>query len=834
MASFTDEILKFNPYVQQLPVELMMKVGMQKQAQYDAGVQKAQTYIDNIAGLDVANNVDKAYLQSKLGELGGKLKLFASADFSNQQLVNTVGGMTKELIVDPTIQQAVASTQMYKKGTSQLNDDIAKGKAKAHTTWLFTQEADKYLNSNKAGTVFNARYQPPTADPTKKALEAIKALHPNLQNIQDPYEIINGIRTGKLASVMKEYKIEGITEGQIATAISAVLDADDIRDLDIQGMYQFRNLTPDRLAEYATTNYNSKREQYEKELEILKKQKAISTSNPELANNIDKRIEYYEKQLGEDGKLRQSYNEDLANAMLNPEGVKANIYRKGFIDSFANAFKWSSTTEEFVDSPFEEVRQFNERLAFDKEKEARDRIEFDRSYQLDLRKQLFEEKKYEEEQSGEDMNWVSLGLDVSNNRDAVNVYEGIMQDHADAAASSLGQLKNAGYDDKQISQMVNDYKKYGNKAKIEPDAIGSIQEYLRESSKFKTLEEDLKSYKEKAETVALEDHPEWKGKKQIGTYNPRTRKVEYDNIDILHQLATGKAKLNVDRAIAGQIRLQFTREDGSKGLYEIDKNAGGAEFVGAKELRPILLTMYEKNKIYGENLADMLAPYATELTGRVKAVKAGKSGELPANIARNLASHVYATKQMNIAANSDYDPDIAAQLLDSKNVKDTRVMLYNRGNDYEIVMNSLTGAAPDQRIKVDASQARALLGDKYVEQNASDVLLANLAKKKSSRLNDPENAIMQAQYGDFPNIQKLQVTASLKEDTKDKGLYIPVINILKKDGKYQQFTIAGRNNMQRLGYDQGKAKLQGLTDEQLISLIRENYPTYDINLLDID
>ena len=83
MASFTDAISQFNPYVQQLPTDLMMKVGMQKQAQYDAGVQKVQQYIDNIAGFDVAKNVDKAYLQSKLNELGGKLKIFASADFSN-------------------------------------------------------------------------------------------------------------------------------------------------------------------------------------------------------------------------------------------------------------------------------------------------------------------------------------------------------------------------------------------------------------------------------------------------------------------------------------------------------------------------------------------------------------------------------------------------------------------------------------------------------------------------------------------------------------------------------------------------------------------------------
>ena len=46
MASWTDNpqaLTNFNPYVSQLPVEAMVKVGMQKQQQYDEGIQKIQT-----------------------------------------------------------------------------------------------------------------------------------------------------------------------------------------------------------------------------------------------------------------------------------------------------------------------------------------------------------------------------------------------------------------------------------------------------------------------------------------------------------------------------------------------------------------------------------------------------------------------------------------------------------------------------------------------------------------------------------------------------------------------------------------------------------------------
>ena len=103
MASYTDSIPQFNPYVQQLPVEAMVQVGMEKQKRYDEGIQKIQTSIDNIAGLDVATDVDKAYLQSKLNQLGNDLRIVGAGDFSNFQLVNSVNGMTNQIVKNRNI-----------------------------------------------------------------------------------------------------------------------------------------------------------------------------------------------------------------------------------------------------------------------------------------------------------------------------------------------------------------------------------------------------------------------------------------------------------------------------------------------------------------------------------------------------------------------------------------------------------------------------------------------------------------------------------------------------------------------------------------------------------
>ena len=62
MASYTDKIPTFNPYVAQQPVDAMLKVGMYKQQKYEEGVKRIQNSIDNVSGLDIANPVQQKYL----------------------------------------------------------------------------------------------------------------------------------------------------------------------------------------------------------------------------------------------------------------------------------------------------------------------------------------------------------------------------------------------------------------------------------------------------------------------------------------------------------------------------------------------------------------------------------------------------------------------------------------------------------------------------------------------------------------------------------------------------------------------------------------------------
>ena len=143
MASFTDIIPQFNPYVQQLPVEAMVTVGMEKQKRYDEGIQKIQSQIDQIGGIDISKPVHKMYLQSKLNELGNNLKMVAAGDFSNFQLVNSVGGMIGQVIKDPVVKNAYESTQLLRKQQEYMETAKRNGKSSPENeTWFMDQVAE--------------------------------------------------------------------------------------------------------------------------------------------------------------------------------------------------------------------------------------------------------------------------------------------------------------------------------------------------------------------------------------------------------------------------------------------------------------------------------------------------------------------------------------------------------------------------------------------------------------------------------------------------------------------------------------------------------------------
>lgn len=362
MASFTDAISQFNPYVAQLPVEAMAKVGMQKQAQYEQGVQKIQSYIDNIAGMDVAHDADKAYLQSKMNQLGNNLKVVAGGDFSNQQLVNSVGGMATQIVKDPNIQNAVASTAWYKKQKQKLDEDYQAGKSSIANVKDFERQASAWLSSDKIGQSFRGKYSP-YIDLSKKWNEVIKAVHPTASSEDFAYENFvdnkGVVHSDKLAAAMTRITKEGVTSNQIENAIRASLTPDDINQMRIDATYKFEGIDSDAMKSVLTSNYNAKIKQLDDTEKMINQAITVVSGDPAQQEFAKRSLNSLsEKRL----QLKQSLQNDLAQADSNLDAVKTNLYKEGAIDQTASAFSWEKKTKELLTNPLLQAQFEQDRI----------------------------------------------------------------------------------------------------------------------------------------------------------------------------------------------------------------------------------------------------------------------------------------------------------------------------------------------------------------------------------------------------------------------------------------------------------------------------------------
>jgi hypothetical protein len=828
----------------------MAKVGMYKQAQYDQGVQKVQSYIDNVAGLDIMHGADKTYLQSKLGQLGNKLKTVAAGDFSNQQLVSSVGGMASSLIKDQNIQNAVSSTAWYKKQNQELEEARKKGAAPSSHIWKFSQEADSWLNNDKVGQTFRARFNPYSGDPQKKALEAIKALHAKLQDLDIPFVIENGKITNRLAEVMQTKKITEVTPEMIHDAVAAVLNEDDYNHLSIEGAYRFKDITPDKLSELAVKDYTAQKNEALAEIEKLNEAKKVNIGDPDKIEIINNRIDAYRKLLGDPyegikGKLDNELESNLSNAKNNPDAVKGRLYQDAFIKQFSSAFKYRDEEIGFEDSPYEKVRQWKSDNVYKWTKFGEDKRQFGLTYGLSVK--TLEEKMKENELKRLELygdqgltDWTTLGNDTEND-DAAKVYAGLIDGYAAKQQGIKDKIVAAGYTPQQAEGFIASWNKnpktYSGPAKL----IGSLKEYARIGNLNDALMTKGDQIMSAASAKMMKD-PAFKDVAALmnetvtipnSVYSPKQGKwinndLKINGKQLIADIQSGKISFKSDKAPAGQVYITFK-----------DANGRTQEFSAAKyNLNPqmkTLLKYYDKYKSeVGRQYNDDLAPLVQEFIPRIKGVPGKKEGGIAPVVALNLSALITSADYQDIAADKDTNLEVASSYLSEENAKNTKVFVHNYGGDnYEVWLKNEKNPSVIQKLKVPREKIDKVFGPGYTQSFTDDQIRLKFGRGNTNTTGNPKISLLQTRFGDMPNIQRMDVTADLDEDLSAPGTFVPMINVKQKNGRYMNFAIPGKNKMQRLGYEQGVTQLNALNDDSLLALLKETYPRFDFSTLDI-
>lgn len=354
MASFTDELVGFNPYIPQIPVDDYVRVGMIKQQQYNEGVQKVQTYIDSVAGMDVVKPEQKEYLQQRVGQLQGEVSKIVSQDFSNQQLVNSVGNLTNKIAGDPIVQNAVLSTQRYRAGLADMKEANDKGLNSPSNEFVFNQSVQKWLGDKDVKSTFNGQYEKYT-DTKKPILEAINALKPGANITDIPYEtdaagnyVLDQNGDRKIAYATLREKLEGVSEGRVKQAIEASVTPQMKRQFQIDGMYNYRGLDKSGLKKMTDDSYNNRLGKVNDILEGLTTQLNTAQNSDADKDRIQRQITAYQ---GAAKDLQSKYTDDVHFLDQNPDAYKGELHYQDEIAKYTLGYSWSKHSLTYENNP---------------------------------------------------------------------------------------------------------------------------------------------------------------------------------------------------------------------------------------------------------------------------------------------------------------------------------------------------------------------------------------------------------------------------------------------------------------------------------------------------
>jgi hypothetical protein len=376
MASWTDAISQFNPYVSTLPVEAMVKVGMEKQKRYDDGVQKIQSQIDQVAGLDVLKDVDKNYLQSKLNQLGSDLRTFAASDFSNYQLVNSVSGMTKQVSNDQTVQNAVSATSHYRSEVKRIDEARKKGKSDKNNEDFFYNGANKWLNDNTAGTKFSDSFVEYT-DVMKTIRENVSAAGIDSKYIEQVFEtddkgrILRDKNNHPIPARVMATETLDTNASKVKDIVANVLSQGNVKQqLNIDGWANTRNVSVESV--YKTFVDDFAVRESDSGQNILLLQTLIDSDNI----TTEERDALIKQQNGIKEIQESDRKKIIAlskRATEDPEQFKIDYYQDGYVNNLINGFTINKSKKEVKDSPLRQQLNWEERMDFDRNKESFDR-----------------------------------------------------------------------------------------------------------------------------------------------------------------------------------------------------------------------------------------------------------------------------------------------------------------------------------------------------------------------------------------------------------------------------------------------------------------------------
>ena len=279
MATFLQQKPReFSKYTPDIDNETYAKLLAAKDEKYQEGIQKINSIQTSMASLPIGQSAALNYYNEKLKKFNSELNNVSTADFSDQNFVNSIASYAGTIAQDRTIQDAVVSTQYARKTNSDTDADTENvGGANIANKTLAMEEIAKWQNSSDPNAKYRGNYTP-WQDKRKWTTDLLANKKPNWIQIDTPATDRIDPITGKVTPAYKQWSL--------ITNSWKEVPAKDIQDILELGIRNDPNIANQFAidAQYSLKDYNKENYLYK----LQGENKNIQSINNGAIDNLTK------------------------------------------------------------------------------------------------------------------------------------------------------------------------------------------------------------------------------------------------------------------------------------------------------------------------------------------------------------------------------------------------------------------------------------------------------------------------------------------------------------------------------------------------------------------
>lgn len=251
--SHRHQFLKYPGFVDPLPAEDLIKVGLVKQQLFDENVAKIQKHIEELDqyGFSLAKDVDKQYFSKEMDKfLKAVNESAGKTDFSHMANVQNILSIGRPLENDPYILNAIEGSAELRRRQKYLESLPANQRGPSND-WSYMKDAEDWFNDGQVGSKLSSgKEYTPYADPSKFVADAVKNVKPDIRT-----EIIK--QNGYLTTV----EIEELTNRRLREYLEENLPSPVVEQIRLDAMYETKNVPEEQMVDYYyNTRYKKLRE----------------------------------------------------------------------------------------------------------------------------------------------------------------------------------------------------------------------------------------------------------------------------------------------------------------------------------------------------------------------------------------------------------------------------------------------------------------------------------------------------------------------------------------------------------------------------------------------